>query len=89
LRYYRKKLSDIKTNLDEIYKSYPAYIDVKDYEETKEILGLIEKYYELTDKIKEDTKSDKIKEDTKSDKIKEDTKSDKIKEDTKSNSSKN
>jgi hypothetical protein len=66
LQYYRKKVTDIKSNVNEIYKSYPAYIDVKDYKETKEILGLIEKYYELTNKIKEDKKSDKIKEDKKS-----------------------
>jgi 5-bromo-4-chloroindolyl phosphate hydrolysis protein len=57
LRYYRKKLSSVKTNVNEISKYHPTYIDVKDYEETKEILGLIKKYYDLTDKIKDDKES--------------------------------
>jgi hypothetical protein len=79
LQYYRKKVTDIKANINEIYKSYPSYIDVKDFQETKEILGLIEKYNELTDNIKGGKKSkwtDLIKGGKKSDKIQEDKKSD-------------
>jgi hypothetical protein len=60
LQYYRKRVIDIKANINEVY-SYEAYEDVKDFNETKEILGLIEKYNKLTDKFKEDTKSNSSK----------------------------
>jgi hypothetical protein len=54
LQYYRKKVSSVKANVGEISKYHPTYIDVKDYQETKDIMSLIDKYYGLTARFKEE-----------------------------------
>ena len=59
LRYYRKKVSDVKTNVNMI-NQHTDLKDVNGWDESKEILNLIEKYYDLTDKFKEDKEKKKV-----------------------------
>jgi hypothetical protein len=47
LEYHHTRVSDLENNILFISK---LYADIREYEETKEILGLIKKYCELTNK---------------------------------------
>jgi hypothetical protein len=58
LKYYRTRMSEIDNNFRSINMNHP---DVKEYEDTKEILALIKKYCDLTAGFKEDKKSNSSK----------------------------